>query len=229
MSDYFALILARSGSKGIPNKNIKTCGGKPLLAWSIESALESNRINGEVFVSSDSAEYLELSQKWGAKSIQRPPEISGDTASSELAIHHAIEVWTQQGQCPKNIVFLQVTSPLRPLRCLDLAIAQFEAQSLNSLLAVEPLRDHFIWSGAGEHGARALNHDHSQRKRRQEIELTYLENGSFYIFQTDNFLKHNNRLGGKIGHFSMDRLHSVQIDNEDEFELCDFILRSRVK
>ena len=85
-----AIIPARGGSKGIPAKNIRPVGGKPLLAWSIEQARQTPQISG-VFVSTDSAEIAAIARDYGAEVILRPPEISGDTASSESALIHALD------------------------------------------------------------------------------------------------------------------------------------------
>jgi N-acylneuraminate cytidylyltransferase len=85
-----AIIPARGGSKGIPGKNICPVGGKPLLAWSIEQARQTPQVS-RVFVSTDSAEIAAVAREWGAEVVMRPPEISGDTASSESALIHALD------------------------------------------------------------------------------------------------------------------------------------------
>ena len=96
MINVSAIILARGGSKGIPNKNIIDFCGKPLIAWTIEQCLSSKHIS-EVWVSSDSQEILEVVKEYGAKTIKRPDDISGDFATSESAWLHAIEFIERDG------------------------------------------------------------------------------------------------------------------------------------
>ena len=89
MKKKIAIILARGGSKGIPKKNVLDFCGHPLVAWSVIQAKLSNKTD-DVYVSSDSYEILEIANQYGAKTIKRPSNISGDSAKSEEAIYHAI-------------------------------------------------------------------------------------------------------------------------------------------
>ncbi|SVD73433.1 uncharacterized protein METZ01_LOCUS426287, partial [marine metagenome] len=112
---FTAFIPARGGSKGIPDKNIKEFAGKPLIVHSIEYALESNLIN-EVVVSTDHNKISIIAKETGASVINRPPEFSTDTAKTESAVDHYINIAKQK---PDIIVLLQATSPLRPKGSLD--------------------------------------------------------------------------------------------------------------
>lgn len=106
-----AIILARGGSKGIPKKNIIEFCGKPLLAWTIEQCL-----NGgieQVYVSSENLEILEVGTLFGAQPIRRPPEIAGDTATSESGWLHALAVVEEKLGPLEWVLAPQVTSPLR--------------------------------------------------------------------------------------------------------------------
>ena len=85
-----AIILARGGSKGIPNKNIIQFCGKPLIAWTIENCLDSEVCS--VYVSSDNHDILDISKQYGASCIERPSQISGDKATSESGWLHALEM-----------------------------------------------------------------------------------------------------------------------------------------
>ena len=89
MGNCVAIIPARGGSKGIPGKNTILVAGKPLLAWSIEHALRSAEIHS-VWVTSDSPEILDIANTYGARTILRPADISGDKATSEEAWIHAL-------------------------------------------------------------------------------------------------------------------------------------------
>jgi CMP-N,N'-diacetyllegionaminic acid synthase len=225
MGHVVCLIPARGGSKGIPNKNLIPLAGKPLVAWSIVRALNSPSIGKNVFVTSDSDEILATSVQYGAQAIKRPQEISGDTASSESALVHALgEISKTLKGTIDYVVFLQPTSPVRKPDDIENAIQTIKRENADSLLSVLPLRDYFIW-GHEDGKVVSKSFDYRNRKRRQEIEKTFLENGSIYVFKPDILLKGNNRLGGKIALYEMDKIHSQQIDEKDELELCEYFLK----
>ncbi|MCU0723789.1 MAG: acylneuraminate cytidylyltransferase family protein, partial [Planctomycetes bacterium] len=113
MGDCLAIIPARGGSKGIPRKNLRPLGGKPLVVHSVDQALVCPRV-GRVVVSTDDAEIAEVSRRAGAEVVERPAAISGDTASSESALLHVLDARKARGEeDPSLVVFLQATSPLR--------------------------------------------------------------------------------------------------------------------
>ena len=125
-----AIIPARGGSKGIPKKNIIDFCGKPLIAWSIQNAIQSELVQ-DVHVSSDSDEILEVSKAYGAKVIKRPSELALDTTPSELALIHALEHIEPLHKNVDLIVFLQVTSPLRLAEDIDTSIRMLELKIAN--------------------------------------------------------------------------------------------------
>ena len=105
-----AIIPARGGSKGIPDKNLQHVGGIPLLVRTIHALQRSSSVSA-VYVSTDSESIARLASAYGAKVIMRPNDLSSDSASSESALLHAIEVIESRGQHPTSIVFAQCTSP----------------------------------------------------------------------------------------------------------------------
>ncbi len=219
-----AVIAARGGSKGIPRKNLLDLCGKPLIAWTVEQARAARGID-IVAVSSDSEDILAAARAYGAMGIKRPDDISGDGATSESAWLHMLDaIDATQGPFTR-IVALQATSPVREPRDLEEAIATYERDGLDSLLSVCKVEDFFNWRiGAGGQ-PEAVNYDYRTRKRRQEIEQRYLENGSFYICTPRMLREDNNRLGGKIGFHVMERHKMFQIDNMEDVKLCAVIMR----
>lgn len=216
------IILARGGSKGIPNKNILQVGGKPLIAWSIEHSLESKKINS-TWVSSDSQEILDIAKKYGAKTIKRPKEFSSDNASSESAWLHAIDMIEKEGEKIDLVVGLQPTSPIRHKSDLDQSISLLKKYDYDSILSVSKARDRFIWQlKNGE--PLAINYDFKNRKMRQNIQETFIENGSFYLFKPSLLKKYNNRLAGNIGFFELDHFKMFQIDEEEDIRFCEMII-----
>lgn len=218
-----SIILARGGSKGVKNKNLVSVGGKPLLFWTINNLKLCNQIE-HIFVSSDSQIILEQADKYEVNTIKRPDNISLDTSSSEEGWLHAIDVIEKKFKIyPSLVVAPQVTSPLRADDDFCNALNLFKENNLDSLLSVVELEDFFVWKRSNDSYI-SHNFDFTNRKRRQDIEKKYLENGSFYIFSPNNLKKYNNRLGGKIGVYIMNKMHKFQIDNEEDIEICDKIL-----
>lgn len=223
MGDVIAIIPARGGSKGIPGKNLRLVCGKPLLAWSIMQARAAKSISS-VWVSSDSSEILAVAEEYGAIAIRRPEGLSGDTASSESAWLHALEEVERSGVKVGFVVGMQATSPIRAGFDLDAAIGQVKRENLDSLLTVTEVEDFFNWR-IGSDGPESVNYDYRSRKIRQLIEKRFLENGSFYIFRPEILRILNNRLGGKIGIYVMERHKMFQIDNPEDIVLCESIMR----
>jgi len=218
-----AVVLARGGSKGIPNKNIIDFCGKPLLAWTILQAQASGLIS-EIWVSSDSEEILGVAEQYGAKKIKRPYDISGDADSSESAWLHALEFLDNKGVELDYLLAPQVTSPLRETGDFTAAIKQIIDTKADSLLSVADIDDFFIWKRSGDK-AESVNYDYKNRQLRQNIERKYLENGSFYIFTPQLLKETKNRLGGAIELFSMHRYKMFQIDEQEDIQLCSVMMK----
>lgn len=218
------VIPARGGSKGIPGKNIIDFCGKPLIAWSILQARNTPEIDA-VYVSSDSEEILEVARQYGAENIRRPDEISGDTASSESAVEHALSVIPGPLD---TALMLQPTSPLRKPDDLGKAIRQFRDEGLDSSFSGAVLDDFLIWEKTPEGVFRSFNYDFRNRGRRQDRIPQYVENGSFYIFKPA-VIGEGNRLGGKIGIYLMDFWQSFEIDNYEDLELLRILFKLKLE
>jgi len=218
------IILARGGSKGIPNKNIRQVGGKPLIAWSIEHSLGAKNIDS-TWVSSDSQEILDIAKQYGANTIERPKELSADGSSSESAWLHSIdEIENREKSSIDLVVGLQATSPIRHISDLDQSISLFNQEGYDSILSVSKAYDHFIWHMKNDQ-PEALNYDFKNRKMRQDIKETFIENGSFYIFKPSFLKKYKNRLAGKIGFFELEQFKMFQIDEIEDIRFCEMIIK----
>lgn len=217
-----AIIPARGGSKGLPRKNILPCHGKPLIAHTIASCLESRHIS-DTFVSSDDEAILNTAVNYGAKTITRPSHLAEDHCSSESALIHALDELELLNIRPDRIIFLQATSPLRAQGDLDRAIEQFAREKADSLLSVSPSHV-FIWKMVNGK-PQPINYDIQKRPRRQDMEPEYVENGSFYIIKPETLRSNNNRLGGKISMYIM-RQPTVDIDDVTDLRLSEILLSS---
>ena len=220
MSIITAIIPARGGSKGIPNKNIKRFAGKPLIVYSIEYALESKLID-KIVVSTDDRNISKIAKDSGATVIKRPPELCTDTASTESAIEHYLQSSKVK---PDVIVLLQATSPLRPKGSLDESLRHFQKGGYDSLLSICPSH-RFFWRIKEDKTAYA-EYDYLNRPRRQALNKTdrhFMENGSLYIFSHEHFDKTGNRLGGKIGYVEWPEDYNIEIDTIIDFKILEDI------
>ncbi|MBF0521909.1 MAG: acylneuraminate cytidylyltransferase family protein [Candidatus Omnitrophica bacterium] len=225
--NIIAIIPARGGSKGIPGKNIMPFCGKPLIAWTILQAKASQYIR-KVYVSSDSEEILQVSEKFGAKGIKRPDFLATDTASSESALLHALDVIEKESdQKIDLVVFLQLTSPLREPADLDKAIETLIAQQADSLFTAALLEGCSIWKQVSGK-MKSFSFNHRKRMRRQDTKPLYLENGSIYVFKPSLFKKIHNRTGGKIAVFFMDFWKSHEIDTKEDVEICEYFMKKNL-
>ncbi len=222
-----AIIPARGGSKGIPRKNIVPVAGKPLIAWSIEHALAA-RLVGEVVVSTDSEEIAAVARQYGARVVNRPPELATDQASSESALCDAIDqIERADGQPIDLVVFLQATSPVRGPVDIDGAIERLLDAGAESCFSACP--QHFTgrWRELPDGGAKPMNFELGRRPRRQEYAVEYLENGSIYVFRPRLLRETGARLGGKIAIYPMGVLESIQIDSPEDLALTEEVLAIR--
>lgn len=218
-----AIIPARGGSKGIPRKNLRDLGGKPLIAWTIEHVLATPGL--ECYVSTEDAEIAEVAALHGAQVIERPVELAQDETASEPVIEHAIDVITHVSGRPERVMFLQATSPVRLKNTLSRALEEFEVEGVDSLVGVVP-EPIFLWQK--DPAVRAL-YPYRDRPRRQDMtaeQLRYRETGSLYLTRTSVYESDHNRLGGQIGLFVMDPREGIDIDSADDFALAAAVLAS---
>lgn len=220
-----AIIPARGGSKGVPRKNARMVAGKPLVAWNIEAAAGAKSVDA-VYVSTDDPEIAAIAERYGATAIRRPAEISGDTASSESAILHALETLAASGVHPETTVFMQCTSPLTESADVDACVAALEANAADSAFTAKEFF-YFIWKKSPDGSCDGINHDKRFRPRRQDREPQYEENGAVYAMRTDGFLKARHRFFGKTAMSIMPESRCLEIDTEFDLELAGRILSSR--
>jgi len=221
--NIIAIIPARGGSKGLPHKNVLPFNGKPLVVHSINYAKECSLVN-TVYVSTDDDEITSISSHSGATIIQRPLELSGDSATSESAIEHVLSTFKIK---PDIIILLQATSPFRPKNSLKVALDKFIQNDFDSLLSISPTH-RFFWSIDGNDNINP-KYDYLNRHRRQDLKkenIRFVENGSLYIFTYDHFTSVKNRLGGKIGYIEFDEKYSHEIDTELDFKFLEALVKN---
>ena len=213
-SGALALIPARGGSKGIPGKNLQSVGGVPLIGRTIAAAKASARV-GRVVVSTDDDAIATAAQGYGAEVVRRPAAMAGDTASSESALLHALDVLEQQKSLPEHLVFLQCTSPFTHGAQIDRVLSALDTPGINSSFAVAPWHG-FLWRADGE----GINHDpHQPRQRRQDLEPAFLETGAIYAMTTAAFRTSGSRFCKPWQPVVIDD-SGPEIDTPADLELC---------
>jgi len=221
-----AIIPARGGSKGLERKNIHPVAGKPLLAWSVLQALDSSHVD-RVFVTTDDPAIAEVARAYGAEVIDRPEHISGDKATSESALLHALEeIAERHGAEPETVVFLQATSPLRKPGDIDRAIEVFRRETADSLISVTRADDLTIWEQRGSDW-NSVNFDYRNRGMRQDRPSQFIENGSIYLFTPSVLRDFGNRIGQKLSVYPMEFWQTWEIDTIEEVDLVEYYMTKK--
>jgi len=190
-----AVIPARGGSKGIPGKNLKPFLGLPLVAHSIRAALAAETVD-EVIVSSDDDAILEAATAHGAVGLKRPAGISGDEASSESVLLHAVEAHAGCGAA-ETLVMLQCTSPLTTAAEIDLVVSARLRLAADTAFSVVEVHA-FLWRIAPDGTGIGVNHDASKpRQRRQDRPEEFRETGAIYAFDKTGFCGAGQRFFGR--------------------------------
>lgn len=227
MAGVLAFIPARSGSKNLPDKNIKLLGGIPLLAHSILTAKATSSI-ARIVVSTDSQEYADIAIEYGAEvPFLRPAEISGNDSVMSEAVLHLID---NLDELPELIVQLMPTTPIRDAGVIETAIKYLQARpDIDSLSSVDetPCSG---WRCKTIEGDYLKDYkDEVFRigdKIRQDAPKTYNQNGYVYVWRTANIVKNRRMWGDKTLAFKTP--DSIDIDTLKDFEFLECILRNKL-
>lgn len=224
-SKILALIPARGGSKGIKGKNIIPLGGKPLISYSIQSALESKYVD-DVVVSTDSKEIAEIAQKYGAQiPFMRPSELAGDSIKTIDVVIHAIQQMKSKGCCYDTLLLLQPTQPLRTAGDIDGAIRLFYEKGCCGLASVSPVDDHpILIRSLSDNGILTPLLDRNSTCRRQDMPVFYKINGCVYLNSIDEINVNTSFNDNPIG-YVMKRTHSVDIDERKDLCVAEYYIK----
>lgn len=225
-----AIITARSGSKGIKDKNIKLLNGKPLMAYTIEAAIKSKMFD-EIMVSTDSIEYADIAKKYGAKvPFMRSSELSNDTALSWDVVRDVLNKYKEASKEFDTVALLQPTSPLRTAEDIVKGYKIFKDKSANSVIGVCEVDHSPLWMNT-------LPEDNSMGNfinpkvvglPRQKLDKYYRINGALYIIRTDIINKIDNLYNDKCYACIMDKKKSIDIDDEYDFLLAEILLQKYI-
>lgn len=218
-----ALIPARGGSKGIPLKNIKPLGGRPLIHWALEAACLSEAIE-EVFVATNDERIAAVVAEFGhpkVRVISRSPETATDTASTESVVlefarDHEFD----------HLVLIQATSPLLQASDLDGGLRRYFEGRADSMLSVVRQK-RFLWEADAGGVARPLNYVPASRPRRQDFAGFLVENGAFYVTGREALLASGCRLSGRIMCHEMAEETYVELDEPADWDAVGAMLVHR--
>ena len=225
-----AFIFARGGSKGLPGKNIRNFGGKPLIAWSIECALSVKAID-RVIVSTDSEEIAESSKRYGAEvPFMRPLELATDESPEWLSWRHALEFLQESSiALPEIMVSLPTTSPLRAVidveRCLD----QFSKGGCDVVVTVAEARrnPYFNMVTDNSDGTVRLVMENYQVTRRQDAPIVRELTTVCYVADPNFVLSHNSIFDGRVKAVNVPKKRAVDIDSIEDFNYAEFLANSK--
>lgn len=227
-----AVVIARGGSKGLLKKNLRPLGGKPLVAWTIEHALASGRINA-VALSSDDQEILTVGRSHHVDVFERPAELAHDRATVDAAARHGVESWEKQCgvQC-QYVAILYGNIALRPADLTDRAIdklTQTGADSVQSVYRVETAHPYWMRKLVGDGGDQLEPWQPNEVYRRQDLPLVYMLNSGVLavtrasLFDVDE--KHPHQFLGRDRRAVVTGQHEViDIDSELDLRLASALL-----
>lgn len=221
-----AIIPARSGSKGLQNKNIMNLNGKPLIAYTIEAAKQSNLFD-EIFVSTDSEEYANIAGKWGASvPFLRNDELSSDIASSWDVVKDAIIKYHEMGKSFNSIALLQPTSPLRRSEDIINGYKKFWSKNAKAVVAVCEVDHSPLWCNVLPKDCSLKNFLNEEliNVPRQGLSTYYRINGALYIVDREYLMNSQNIYGEGCYAVVMPKINSVDIDDAMDFKIAETLI-----
>ena len=224
-----AIIPARSGSKGLKDKNIRLLNGKPLLAYSVEAALESG-VFDEVMVSTDSEKYAEIAKEYGASvPFLRSAELSSDTATSKDVILDTLKRYADSGQVFDTFCLLQPTSPLRTAKDICRAYQIFSEKKANAVVGVTEVDHSPLFCNMLPADGSLVNFIRAEVKDRprQALESYYRINGAMYIASGLYYQKYGDFYHDRCYAYVMGKDVSVDIDDEMDFIFAELLMVKR--
>lgn len=223
--NHLAIIPARSGSKGLKDKNIKPLNGKPLLAYSILAAQES-RCFSEIMVSTDSPLYAEIAREFGASvPFLRSADTSGDVAGSWDVVLEVLAGYRRIGMQFDTVCLLQPTSPLRKAEDIIGGYAEYEEKKADAVTAVCEMDHSPLWSVKLDASLSMVEFRRNmQSVPRQMLDTYYRINGALYIRKVNYTTQGIELLDQNEFAYVMNKKRSVDIDCAEDFEYAAFLM-----
>lgn len=229
MKKTIAIIPARSGSKGLPDKNIKTLNGKPLLWYSVNAAIKSGMFD-EIMVSTDSEEYAKIAQSCGAKvPFLRSEANSGDASGTFDAVREVLEHYRKAGREFENVTILQPTSPFRSGEDIKRAFNLFKEKDAKAVVSVCKAEHPIFWYNTIDENLsmEKFNESVKNAARRQDAQDYYRLNGAIYIVDVNVVISKKSLYENDCYAYIMEEKNSIDIDTIEDFEYAEFLINKR--
>jgi len=219
-----AIIPARGGSKGVPGKNIKLLGGKPLLQFTADSAMNSKLLT-KIIVSTEDEAIINIARDLGIEvPFVRPKELATDQAKSIDVIIHAIAFLESKGEFYDAVCLLQPTSPFREEDFIDVAIQRFIDTKADTLISVMPVpheyNPHWVFEETTEGNLKIATGEEEIISRRQDLPKAYHRDGALYITKID-YIKQGTFYGQKLNFIESNPDLYVNIDTLKDWKIAE--------
>jgi CMP-N-acetylneuraminic acid synthetase len=224
------VITARGGSKGVPRKNLRPLGGKPLLAWTAEAALAAKRLT-RVILSTEDEEIAEVGRSCGVEvPFLRPAELALDATPTLPVLQHAAATLERRGARFDAVCLLQPTSPLRLPEDIDGCVELLErsgADAVATLCPVPPeFNPHWVYFENGNGFFRLSTGETAPVPRRQELPAAYHRDGSVYVTRRNVLMEGNSLYGTKLAGYIVDPKRRVNIDTPADWERAEALIEA---
>ena len=222
-----AIIPARSGSKGLRDKNIRLLDGKPLIAYTIEASLKSGMFD-TVMVSTDSEKYAQIAKIYGAEvPFLRSSKTASDTASSWDVVAEVLDNYQALGKEFDTFMLLQPTSPLRTAGNIEDAYNEMKEKQAHSIVSVCEVDHSPLYCNVlpNDYSLSDFISKEIKGKRRQDIPTYYRFNGAIYLSETNYFIQNHDIYRDKCFAYVMDKARSIDIDDELDFVIAETLIK----
>jgi len=225
------IIPARGGSKGVPRKNIKILCGKPLLAYTIESALKAQRLTRTILTTEDK-EIADVGRRYGVDvPFLRPTELSEDASPTLPVVQHALEMLENAGEYYDAICLLQPTNPLRHTEDIDNCIELLEETEADSVISILPVphvyNPKWVYWRSPDGVMKLSSGDTEPVARRQDLPSAFHREGSIYVTKRSVLTEYGNLYGCNVHGYEIDEANSINIDTKEDWNLAEEMIKNR--
>jgi len=226
------IVPARSGSKGLVDKNIRILGNKPLLAWTAQDIAQANLQNCLAILSTDAENYAQIGRQAGLTvPFLRPSNYAGDCVTAIEVIEHALQWFqSQYAYLPAQIMWLQPTSPFRTSSIIRQAVELFKERQVDAVIGCKEIHRDLTSLFLCENGyLSALNKEKPIQTSRQQVNPLLTPNGAMYLCKTAYLLDHKSFYPVKTLPLIMNGVQSLDIDSQEDWAIAEaFIKQSLV-
>lgn len=224
------VVPARSGSRGIPRKNVRLLGGKPLLQYTAEAASRATKITRTI-LSTDDPEIAAIGRRCGLEvPFLRPAELAKDETPTLRVIQHAIEWLEMHGDAYDAVCLLEPTSPFRRADTIDACVNLLAEGIADAVVTVRPIPAHFnphwVYFRAQDGTLHLSTGESEPISRRQDLPPAYCRDGCVYATKRDVIMKEDSIYGRRLVGYIVDTDRTINIDTLDDWVLAERLLAS---